>query len=400
MSKINNYLIYLFIFSVLIAFPSVTKSQDTIDVKLGPTSITDNSLNSLRASRVIINFLIPSTDYIINTTQDEDRYADILGLREINPAIIPENFIATDPVLKSDVILLGHSGRDARNLEDIINDDVGVISKSFAHHRFREYSQFAYEFNSISELFSAFFNENVDFIIVESSIAKSILDNASNDSDIKIYNHQLFTSEIGFLINTESEYLVEYLNTRIASFKDSTNYSTFIDEYYTVPAERFWPRYIMILIIILVLSFGLYLLFKNKEVLSRLLKSYNVQMNGIMQIRPLPSIKFLDDEASIKNSFKEKYSTFQINNPGINTEIEFNGQAVKVTFISEPDLKVSDTEYLDIVAHELEDLIKAFPVNQFIIDLNISGHYQSLTSKMKFTFSNTGNTVDYIIQNK
>jgi hypothetical protein len=147
------------------------------------------------------------------------------------------------------------------------------------------------------------------------------------------------------------------------------------------------------------LSIGLYLLIKNKEILNSLLKSYSIQLNGIIQIRPLPSIKFLDDEAFIKDSFKEKYSAFQINNTGIQTDIEFNGQAVKLTLNSESDLKISNSEYLDILAQDLEGLIKSFPVEMFIIDLNVSGQYQNLSTKKKFSFTNKGNSVDYITIN-
>lgn len=397
----NNTCKFLLILLVAIfATPYIVWSQDTLYVKLGPTSTTDNSLNNLRSSRVIINSLIPSNDFIIDTTQGEDRNADILGLREINSSMVSPTFIASNPVLQSNIVLLGHAGRSGTNLDDIINEEVGVISNSYAHHRFREVSQFVHEYNTISQLYAAFFNRNVDFIIVESSIAKSILNNAPRESSVKIINNHLFTVDVGFLINRDNEHLVDYLNTRISAFQNSPEYSTFIDDYYTIEREMLWLRYLMISTITIIVIIVFYMLIKNRGIVSNLLNSYSIQLNGIVQIRPLPSIKYLEDEASIKDSFKEKYSAFQLNNPGINTSIEFNGQAIKVTFSSEPDLKINSPDYLDVVAQELEDIIKTFPMDKFIIDLNISGQFQNFSSKSKFTYSNKGSSVDYIIQNK
>lgn len=396
----NTCKLLLILLISIFAIPSIVWSQDTLNVKLGPTSSTDNSLNSLRASRVIINSLIPSSDFIINTIQGNDSRADILGLREINSSVVAPNFIASNPVLQSNIVLLGYSGISGTDLDDIINEEVGVISNSYAHHRFREVSQFVNEYNSISQLYAAFFNRNVDFILVESSIAKTILNNAPSESTAKIINNQLFAVDIGFLINSENEHLVDYLNTRITAFQNSSEYSTFINEFFTIEEESLWLRYLITFTIIIILLVGFYMVIKNRDIVSKILKSYSIQMNGIVQIRPFPSIKFLEDEASIKDSFKEKYSAFQLNNPGINTSIEFNGQAVKVIFSSEPDLKINSPDYLDIMAQELEDIIKTFPIDQFIIDLNVSGQYQNFSSKTKFTFSNKGRSVDYIIQNK
>lgn len=373
------------------------QAQDTLRVKLGPTNLTDDTFESLKSSQVLLNNLIPAQKYKIATVSGPDSTADLLGLREINTNEKPKGFISSNPVLTSSNYLLGRNNNSGDEIKDLLNEDIGVLQNSVASKELSNLTQFYNSYKSVSSLYAAYFNGKIDYIIAESSVAKSILNNRIQGKKIEIINRNLFKSQIGFWVNQNNTDLLKFINDRVENFKESGKFEDFKNQYFEVPKDYsliFW--YSSIAILSLLLAAALTYAYKNQELIKQYLNSYKLELNGIMQIRPLPGIRFVNNEGEIKNHFQESYAQFQQKHPNINVIVDFNNTSVKLRFNSSSDIKISDKNYLSTIADDIEDMISVFPTDQFIIDLSLSGSYSNLQGKNKFSIINKDTDVEFV----
>lgn len=400
LKKLVSILTFCLSFAMLV---NIAQAQDTLTVKLGPTNLTDDTFESLKSSEVLLNHLIPAQKYKLKTISGPDSSAELLGLRELNVDEKPSGFIPSNTVIKSANLLMGKSG-NGNEINEILNEDIGVLKGSVASRELGELTQFYHTYRSVSSLYADYFNGKIDYIITEASIAKNILQNRVEGTEINILNRDLFESQMGFWVSENNADLQTFINERIANFKNGSKFENFKETYFTVPRDySSLLRYLSIAAIVLLLGGTITYAYKNQDIIKQYIKSYKLELNGLMQIRPLPGIRFVDNEGEIKNHFQESYAKFQKEHPNINVAVDFNNTSVKLRFNSGSDIKISDKDYLSMLADDIEDMISVFPTDQFIIDLNISGSYSNVQGEHKFSIINKDTQVEVVdseIENK
>ena len=429
--------IFSFLFLLLFMLVNCLQAQYTVKAKLGPANLTTEIFGYLESTQVLLNDLFPCQKYTITIFSGPDSSADLLGLKEINVNNKPAGFYSSIPIITSSNYLMGRNNDGGDSINDILNKNIGVLRNSVASQELNKLTGIYNSYKSISSLYSAYVNNKIDYIIAESAIAKRILNNTASGQNISIINEDLFKSHIGFWVNQSEPSLGNFINDRIKNFKDSENYETFKKQYLIkqkdyISTADFYSIAFTVLFLAIALRVVLGLVYKKessskenvpndkpetnrvknsskenvpnykpklnriKNSIQKYISHYKLELNGIMQIRPLPGIQFVDNEEEVRNQFRKSYAHFQQKHPNINVVVKFDHNSVKVRFNSDSNVKISNKDYLSIVANDIEDMLDAFPERQFLIDLSLSGNYSNIEGKQKFSIINHDTNVELV----
>ena len=268
---------------------------------------------------------------------------------------------------------------------------------ALAAERLRKETQFFETYESPIKLVEELLSEHIDYAIVEASVAKSILSQKGLEGRLYVAKDNLFESNLGFFVRTSNEKLVSYMSKRIDAFKKSKDENELRERFIIVPKDYRKMLLIAAVALAIAIIFTLVFLGWRKGWFKRIANSYTVKMNGLLMIRPSPSMRSHGTEEHTSPTFREKFASFQTRYPSIETRLDYQHSAVKIEFRTMDKTRVDSKEFLDGFANNLEDLISAFATDKYILELNITGECSSMFEFNRFVLTNNGGKVGLMV---
>jgi hypothetical protein len=381
---------------IAIIFTSYSFSQDTIKVSLPDNSAPYTDTNEkLGLTKIILNKIIAQSNYKLSISQLINNYSiDLIGLIE-NVAPYDTNYQFSLPVFLSNYVIVSNKNNKVENVDKIIDDKIGLIEKSFAQKKLDGKLFFFKEFSGGNDAFHSILNKEVNYLIIEKSIAKYYLQQDQFKNNLFIVNDNLFSTEIGFLINKRNGKLISILNSGITNLKKQDEYSKIVIDYFELPHDNtlLWTVIMALsgvfLIVIVILTF------RKKKLLGKLTQYYGMRLKGLIIFRSSPTYSSNDNDGS---NFKNALNDLQIKFGMLHFNYDYSGNSVKINIQTDKRIFLSDKDFLINFKESLSDTLKEIPKDKYLIEINIKGEFSNINSHNSFLIINKGNEIGLHIE--
>jgi len=384
---------FFYCFSIFLIISFQILAQDTIKVKLSEFSPPYSDIDgNLGLNKILLNKIIsPSKHKISIIVSDSINLADLIGLSEKN-TIANSDYKFSSTLFKSNYVIVSNIDRKINQIDEIIDNQIGVVENSFAENKLDGKLFFYSKYQNCKNAFFGLLNKNIDYLIVEKSFAIYFLQQELLKDKFFIVNDDLIPTEIGFYVNTRNEKIFNQINTSIAKFKEKEEYENLIDKYYSFPKDYslLWTIIIGLLIITGIIL--LIVILRKKKIGEKLLEYYRLNLKGLIIFRVSPTYNS-DGDNNDGSNFKDTLNNLQLKFNPLNFTYDYSGNSVKINIKTPKKIFLSDKDFLNNFTDSLNSALKELPQNKYMIDINISGEFSDLKSHNSFLIVNKGNEV-------
>lgn len=380
-------------FSLILVLYFQTLAQDTVRVKLTVLYPPYSDMNgNLGLNKMLLNKIIPPSIYKIRIIEsDTANLADLIGLCEKYTLHNPKyNFSST--LFESNYLIISSINKKIDKIEEIADNKIGVVENSLAEKKMEGQLFFYTKYNNYRNAFFGLLNNDVEYLIVEKASAIYFLQQELIKDKFFIVNDDLFSTAIGFYINSKKTGFINQVNESIAGFKKTSDYKNLVNKYYTLPRD-YSVIWIIIIAVVVIAAITLIILFIRKQnIAEKIQQYYKLNLKGLIIFRVSPTYAVGADNND-GGKFKDTMNDLQLKFNSLSFNYDYSGNSVKINIKTPKKIFLSDKEYLNNFTESLNNALKELPKNKYIIDINISGEFSDLKSHNSFLIVNKGNEI-------
>ena len=383
----------------VILFPVRLVSQDTLRVRLPGSNVFEDERLVSDLSRIVINRLVKIDDYMVLPVQSSTDTIDLIGLSEIDARMIPEGFSRSAAVFTSRNVIIATNDKPVRSLAELADAHVGVLASSLGEDRIRQETQFFESYTTIGRLVEDLMKGRIQYVLVEASVAKAILDHDGLKTKLYLVNENVFETHLGFFVRKTNTRLLAYLDEHIGTFRESEGSRDLDSRFVNIPKDSgpvilFWSILVGGIVIV-----TLVLVAWRRGWIRWLANSYSVQLSGLLMIRPSPTMRASTQDQQSNPGFKEKLAVFQMKYPSVDSKLEFQNSMIKIELRTRYKTRVGEKAFLDTFAQDLEDLISVFASERYVMELNVTGECSNMFELNRFVMTNNQGKVGLMVSN-